>query len=137
MTSFINQGTKTDKNIPVRLELKDRNSIEKEACYRLSPQHLLKRQLCVCIGLRGQVQERGSREAKSRDWLATVRERTGVANATIKLDPLYSVARTHVEMMWNDQPHPSYLAREMMTDTLGWHEKYIKYEETRKFEIKW
>lgn len=37
---------------------------------------------------------------KSRDWLVkrdSQRERTGVANAAIKLDTLYSVTLTHAE----------------------------------------
>lgn len=43
----------------MRLELKDQFN-RKETLADCLPSNLLKRQLCVSIGLRGQVQERGS-----------------------------------------------------------------------------
>lgn len=54
---------------------------------------------CACLGLgvrfKNEVVERRTFATDSRSMI--VRERTGMANAAIKLDTLYSVTRTHAE----------------------------------------
>lgn len=84
------------ENKPTRLQLRDRKSIE-GLLPAIFPAFIDTGCVRISLGVRFKNEVVRRRRLAADSWSAIVRERTGVANATIKLGTLYSVRRARAE----------------------------------------